>query len=135
MFYRFNAVLIKIPTALFTQTEKTILKFIWKHKRPTVAKGILNGVEGYVGSILILDFETYFKAKTAWYWHTDRHIDKWNRIQKLIHIHSQLSFHRGGKNIQWCWKNWKYINKRLKHLSLPLPEHKNQFKIYQIPKC
>ena len=69
MFYRFNAVLIKIPTTLFTQADKTILKFIWNHN----SQGILSGIgRWYAGSILVFDFETYYKAKTAWYWHTNR---------------------------------------------------------------
>ena len=92
--------------AFFTELEQKISQFIWKNKRPQVAKAVLRKKNG-AGRINLPDFRLYNKAtviKTVWYWHKKQKCKPMEQSESPeINpcTYGYPVFDKGGKNIQW----------------------------------
>ena len=131
--YGFNPIPTKLPMAFFTELEQKISQFVWKHKRPQIAKAVLRKkmeleessflTSGYTTKLLSRQYGTGTKTNT----------DQWNNTdspEMNLCTCGDLSFDTGGNNIQWgkdslfskwCWENWTAAceRKKLEHFLTP----------------
>ena len=103
--YRFNAIPMKLPMTFFTELERKISQFTWKHKRPQIAKELLRKKNG-PGGINLPDFRLYYKAtviKTVWYKKKKKRSMEQDQKPRSKYpcTYGHLIFDKGGKNIQW----------------------------------
>ena len=81
--YRFNAIPIKLPTVFFRELAQIISQFVWKYKKTSNSQTNLQKEE-WNWRNPPTDFRLFYKAtviKAGWYWHKDRNIDQWNKIE------------------------------------------------------
>jgi hypothetical protein len=111
----------------FIEIERSILTFIWTHKRPWIAKAFLSQKRNTGGIMIWL--QTILQShsnKAAQPWYKIRHEDQWNRIEypdTNPSSYSHLIFDKAIQSMlwrkdslfnRWCWENWRSTWKRLK---------------------
>ena len=122
--------------------EQMISQFVWKYKKNSNSQSNLEKEEwNWRNQPAWL--QALLKAtviRTVWYWHKDRNIDQWNKIESPEinpRTYGHLILDKGGKNIQWrkdnlfnkwCWENWSTTCKRIKW-TLSNTIHKNKLKM------
>ena len=103
--YRFNATRIYLPMAFFTELEQKCC-YLYRNTKTPNGQSNLEKEKG-AGGIIIPDFRLYYKAtviKTVWYWHKNRNIDQWTRIESpeiSPCTYGHFIYDKGAKNMQW----------------------------------
>ena len=92
---------------LFTELEKIISQFIWKHNRPWIAKIILkkkNATEGKQSSLFQAIMQSYGHQDHMLLAQRQKNMGKRNKVESPeigSNTYGHFIFHKRGKNIQW----------------------------------
>ena len=81
--YRFCVIPIKFQMNFFHRTRIKNYTILMETQKTPNSQSSLEKEEG-AGEINLPDFRLYYKAtviKTVCYWHKNRNIDKWNKIE------------------------------------------------------
>ena len=105
--YSINAIPFKLPTVFFTELEQIISQFVWKYKKPRIAKAILKEEWNWRNQ------PAWLQALLQSHSHQDSMVlaqrQKYRSMEqnrrprdKSTHLnYGHLIFDKGGKNIQW----------------------------------
>ena len=112
--YRFNVIPIKLPMVFFTELEQISSQFVWKYKKPRIAKALLRKKNGN-GGINLPDFshqDSMVLAQRQKY----RSMEQNRKPEINPRTYGHLIFDEGGKNTQWRKDNQVVLGKLVNHM-------------------